>query len=151
MSEHVLTSVVVEIGAPAAFVWDVLVDHRNYPQWNPFIIWVATTLAIGDPVELTLPVPDSSGETFVNRAYVRVVDPPHHLRYDTGDDLPGVFTVRDQWILPRGPESCTYHTTDTLSGTYAHRVLTTSGAWVKNGLDALAHALKARVEELWAQ
>ena len=32
---HLVTSVTVQINAPAAFVWDVLVDYPSYPEWNP--------------------------------------------------------------------------------------------------------------------
>ncbi len=148
MTDHVVSSVVVEIDAPAAFVWDVLVDYPGYPQWNPYTVRVATTLAIGAPVDLTLPNPDGSDGTFVNREYIRVVDPPYHLRYDTGDELPGIFAVRDQWISERGPDRCAYHTTDTFSGKYADAVMTRTGAWVKAGFDAVAHALKERAELL---
>lgn len=150
MSEHIVSSVEVEIGAPAAFVWDVLVDYPRYAQWNPYTVQVTTTLAVGDPIDLTLPNPDGSGGTFVNREYVRVVDPPHHLRYDTATEMPGIFAVRDQWIAECGPDRCTYHTTDAISGKYADTVMETTGAWVKAGFDAVAHALKARAEELWS-
>ncbi|HEV2777853.1 MAG TPA: SRPBCC domain-containing protein [Actinophytocola sp.] len=148
MTEIVISSVPVEISAPAAFVWDVLVDYPNYPQWNPYTVAVHTTLAVGDPVDLTLPNPDGSAGTFVNREYIRIVDPPHHLRYDTGDELPGIFAVRDQWIEPLGPDRCRYRTTDTLSGKHARLVYDTNGAWIKAGFDAVANALKARAELL---
>jgi hypothetical protein len=148
--EHLVSSVVVEIEAPASFVWDVLVDYPRYPEWNPYTVEVSTTLAIGDPIDLTLPNPDGSPGTFVNREYVRVVDPPRHLRYDTGDEIPGVFAVRDQWISARGEDRCAYHTTDTIAGKYADLVMETSGAWVKNGFDSVAWALKSRAEKLWS-
>ncbi|MGI5128102.1 SRPBCC family protein [Pseudonocardia sp. CA-107938] len=150
MTEHVVTSVEVEIAAPAAFVWDVLTDYASYPQWNPYTVAVATTLAIGDPIDLTLPNPDGSPGTFVNREYIRVVDPPRHLRYDTGEEMPGIFAIRDQWITEAGPDSCSYHTTDAISGKYADTVMTMTGDWVKAGFDAVARALKVRAEELWA-
>jgi uncharacterized protein YndB with AHSA1/START domain len=145
---HVVTSVTVEIAAPAAFVWDVLVDYPRYPEWNPYTVQVDTTLAIGSPIDLTLPAPDGSDTTFVNREFIRVVDPPHHLRYDTGDELPGIFGIRDQWITELGPNRCTYHTTDTISGKYADIVIEKTGTWIKSGFDAVAAALKARAEQL---
>lgn len=147
---HTVTSVTVEIAAPAAFVWDVLVDYPSYPQWNPYTVEVRTTLEIGDPIDLTLPAVDGSGSTFVNREFIRVVDPPHHLRYDTADEIPGVFGARDQWITVLGPGRCAYSTTDTLSGEHADLVMETTSAWIKAGFDAVAHALKARAELLVA-
>lgn len=145
---HVVTSVTVEIAAPAAFVWDVLVDYAKYPEWNPYTVAVSTTLEIGTAIDLTLPARDGSDTTFLNREYIRVVDPPHHLRYDTADEIPGVFGVRDQWITALGPDRCTYHTTDTLSGKYADIVMEKTGDWIKAGFDSVANALKARAESL---
>jgi uncharacterized protein YndB with AHSA1/START domain len=149
-STTVVESITVEIAAPAQFVWDVLVDYPNYPLWNPYTVAARTTLAIGDPIELTLPSPDGSGATFVNREYIRVVDPPRHLRYDTADEMPGIHGVRDQYIEPMGSARCSYRTTDTFSGKYAAMVVESHGAWVKDGFDAVARALKSRAESLWS-
>ena len=147
---HVVTSETVEIDAPAAFVWDVLVDYPRYPEWNPYTIAVETTLQIGDRIDLTLPNPDGSDGTMLNREFIRVVDPPHHLRYDTGEEYPGLLGMRDQYVTELGPDRCSYHTTDTLSGELADLVMDTNGAWIKAGFDAVAHALKARAEQLLA-
>jgi uncharacterized protein YndB with AHSA1/START domain len=147
---HVISSVAVEIAAPATVVWQVLTDFERYPQWNPYTVAVATTLEIGTRIDLTLPNPDGSAGTFVNREWVRVVDPPRHLRYDTAEEMPGIFAVRDQWITPVSPHRCAYHTTDTISGRYADKVIELTGEWVKAGFDAVAHALKARAEALAA-
>ena len=147
---HVVSSVKVEIAAPASFVWDVLVDYANYPQWNPYTVSVSTTLEIGTPIDLTLPAVDGSGGTFVNREHVRIVDPPRHLRYDTGEEMPGIFAIRDQWVTELGPDRCAYHTTDTISGKYADKVMESTGDWIKAGFDSVAHALKLRAEQLLA-
>jgi uncharacterized protein YndB with AHSA1/START domain len=145
---HTVTSVTVEIAAPAAFVWDVLVDYARYPEWNPYTIAVETTLGIGERIDLTLPNPDGTDGTFINREFIRVVDPPHHLRYDTGEEMPGIHGQRDQFIAELGPDRCSYYTTDILSGEHADLVMELNGEWVKAGFDAVAHALKARAELL---
>ncbi|WP_308257285.1 SRPBCC domain-containing protein [Pseudonocardia lacus] len=153
VSELVVESVTVEIDAPAGFVWAVLVDYERYPEWNPYTVAARTTLAIGSPIELDVPNPDGSPGTFVNREYIRVVEPPSdvrpgHLRYDTGEEIPGIHGVRDQHIEPLGPDRCAYRTTDTFSGKYAGSLFASHGRWVKQGFDAVAHALKARAESL---
>ena len=149
-SSHTVTSVTVEIAAPAAFVWDVLVDYASYPEWNPYTIAVATTLEIGEPIDLTLPSPDGSEGTMLNREFIRVVDPPHHLRYDTGEEYLGLLGVRDQYVTELGPDRCSYHTTDTLSGELADLVMESNGDWIKDGFDSVASALKTRAEQLLA-
>lgn len=145
---HVITSVTVEIEAPASFVWGVLVNYARYPEWNPYTIAVETTLEIGDPIDLTLPNPDGSDDTILNREYIRVVDPPHHLRYDTAEEYPGLLGMRDQYIAELGPDRCSYRTTDTLTGELADLVMELNGDWIKAGFDAVALALKARAEQL---
>lgn len=145
---HCVTSVRVEIDAPAAFVWDVLVDYPSYPEWNPYTVAGVTTLEIGAAIDLTLPPYDGSDELFVTREFIRVVDPPRHLRYDSGDQIPGVLGVRDQWITELAPDRCSYYTTDTLSGEHADLAMEVAGDWMKRGFDSVAHALKVRAEQL---
>ncbi len=145
---NLITSVTVEIDAPASFVWDVLTDYANYPQWNPYTLAVSTTLAVDSPIDLTLPKPDGTEGTWVSREYIRVVDPPRLLRYDTGDTFPGLLGVRDQLIMPLSPDRCSYHTFETFTGKYADAVFAAQGAYVKKGFDSVAHALRDRVAAL---
>lgn len=147
---HLIESVVVEIDAPAAFVWDVLLDYPHYPQWNPYTQAVATTLVVGSPIDLTLPKPDGGEGTWVSREYIRVVEPPRLLRYDTGDTFPGLLGVRDQVVTPLSAERCSYRTFETFTGKYADAVFEAQREYVKNGFDSVAHALRERVEALLA-
>jgi uncharacterized protein YndB with AHSA1/START domain len=143
-----ISSVVVEIDAPQSLVWEVLVDYARYPEWNPYTVRVDTRLEIGADVVLHLPHPDKPGETMTTTEVMRVIDPPHHLQYDTADHLPGIFAVRDQWVEDLGDGRSSYRTTDVFSGELAPIAYDLQGEWVKQGFDAVAHALKARAEEL---
>lgn len=147
---HVVTSETVQIEAPAAFVWEVLVDYERYPQWNPYTVAATTTLQVGAPIDLTLPPYDDSGEPFTTREFIRIVESPHHLRYDSGDELPGVVGVRDQRITEVGPGRCIYDTSVALSGENADLALHLTGDWIQAGIDAVATALKDRAESLRA-
>ena len=99
--DHVVTSVTVEIAAPAAFVWDVLVDYPHYPQWNPYTVAVATTLEIGRRSTSRCRIPtalaarsstaSSSGSSTRRTTCVTTPREPRDLR------------VRDQWITELGP------------------------------------------------
>ncbi|MDA3642698.1 SRPBCC domain-containing protein [Saccharopolyspora indica] len=144
-----IESITVEIGAPARFVWDVLVDFPGYDRWNPYTVHVETSLEVGSPIDLTLPNADGTAGTFVSREHIRVVAPPHHLRYDTGEEIPGIFAVRDQWIEPLGENRCSYRTTDAFRREHAEAMLVAMGPWIKAGFDSVARALKKRAEELW--
>jgi uncharacterized protein YndB with AHSA1/START domain len=143
-----IESVTVEIEAPQQLVWDVLVDYARYPEWNPYTVRVETTLEIDGVIDLYLPDPAKPGETFLNREYVRAVDAPHYLRYDTAEEIPGMQAVREQWVTDLGGRRSSYRTTDLFSGEIAGWVYDEQSAWVKAGFDAVAHALKARAESL---
>lgn len=143
-----IASVVVEVEAPQSLVWDVLVDYARYPEWNPYTVRVDTALSVGADVVLHLPDPANPGSTFTTTEVMRVIDAPRHLRYDTADNLPGIFAVRDQWVEDLGDGRSSYRTTDVFSGEYAQVAFDLQGQWVKDGFDAVARALKARAEEL---
>ena len=148
MSEHLIESVTVEIDAPAELVWSVLVDYARYPEWNPFTVRVETTLEIGTTIDLYLPDPAKPGETFLNREWVRAVDAPSYLRYDTGEEIPGMHAVREQWVTDLGGGRSSYRTTDLFSGEIAGFVHEQQGEWVKAGFDSVCLALKERAESL---
>lgn len=146
-----IESVTVEIDAPQALVWAVLVDYDRYPEWNPYTVRVEARLEVGADVVLHLPHPGKPEEKMENVEVMRVIDAPRHLQYDTADNLPGIFAVRDQWVEDLGGGRSSYRTTDVFSGEYAQVAFDLQGQWVKEGFDAVAHALKARAEELYRQ
>ena len=143
-----IESVTVEIDAPQQVVWDVLVDYARYPEWNPFTVRVETTLEIDGVIDLYLPNPGKPGETFLNREYVRVVEAPRYLRYDTAQEIPGMHAVREQWVEDLGDGRSSYRTTDLFSGEIAEAVHGMQHEWVKAGFDSVCAALKQRAEAL---
>ncbi len=145
---HLIESVTVEIQAPQPVVWAVLIDYARYPEWNPYTVRVETTLEIDSVIDLYLPDPAKPGETFLNREYIRAVDAPTYLRYDTGEQIPGMHAVREQWVTDLGGGRSSYRTTDLFTGEIAGWVYEHQAAWVKAGFDAVAHALKSRAEQL---
>ncbi len=122
-----IESVTVEIDAPQELVWEVLVDDVRYPEWNPYTVRGDTPLEVGAAVVLHLPHPDRTGETMTTTEVMRIIDPPHHLQYDTADTLPGIFAVRGQWVERLADGRSSYRTTDLFSGEHARRSPTTCG------------------------
>jgi len=148
---HLIESVTVEIDAPQQLVWDVLVDYARYPEWNPYTVRVESTCRLGDPVDLWLPDLLKPGELMHTREWVCLVDPPRQFSYEM---LPtpelDVHARRDQHVEATGADTCRYWTSDTFAGPLADLVMEHTGQWVKDGFDAVAHALKARAEALRA-
>ena len=150
MNSTTVYSELVQIDAPAECVWAVMVDFARYPEWNPFTVKVDATLELGSPVVLTLPDPADPGSTFETHEQISAIEPPHHLQYNTGDSIPGVHAVRDQWVEVTGDQTCSYQTTDVFTGEYAQVAFDLQGEWVTQGFTATAWALKGRAEKLWA-
>ena len=145
-----IVSDTVDIDAPQDFVWSVLVDYARYPDWNPYTFRVDTVLELGADVVLHLPDPAKPGKTFTTLEHMRVIDPPHHLQYDTGDSFPGMLAVRDQWVEDLGGGRSSYRTTDVFTGDIAEAVFAMQKDWVTAGFNATAYALKAQAERLWS-
>ena len=61
MTGTTVVSDVVEIDAPAAAVWSVMVDFDRYGEWNPFCVAVDGVFALGEPVVLHTPDPLKPG------------------------------------------------------------------------------------------
>jgi hypothetical protein len=150
MSSQEVRSVTVDIAAPQAFVWDVLLDYQRYPEWNPYTVRVESSCRLGDPVDLYLPDPLQPGQQMHQREWVCLVEPPTRFAYEMPPTPElDVRARRDQYVEATGPHSCRYWTTDVFTGPLADVVMQHSGAWVKAGFDAVAIALRARSEELW--
>jgi hypothetical protein len=150
-SKFLVTSVKVQINAPASLVWDVLVDLDNYPQWNPYTVKVESTLEMGEPVNLFLPDPTRPGELIHVIEHLAAFDQPKQLSWELSpSDLSPDAARRDQYIEATGDASCTYYTTDLFLGPTAPVVMEQHGPWVKQGFDAVAHSLKTRAEQLYA-
>lgn len=149
--KNLVRSLSVDIAAPAELVWSVLVDLPSYPQWNPYTVKVESSLRLGEPVKLFLPDPARPGELLQVIEHLADFNPPRLLAWEMHASAANPDAARrEQIIEATGPTSCRYHTTDLFLGATADQVMELHGAWVKQGFDAVALALKARAETLYA-
>jgi uncharacterized protein YndB with AHSA1/START domain len=150
-ARNIVTSIEVEIDAPASVVWEVLTDLPRYREWNPFTVQVESPLQVGDPVDLHIPIPGQHGAEMVVREYVVAVEPNHLLSWEqrpSGDNKDAAR--RDQYIESLGPERSRYYTTDIFLGLNADRIMEQYGGWVKTSFDAVAAGVKQQAERLYA-
>ncbi|MGH6633329.1 MAG: SRPBCC domain-containing protein [Sphingopyxis sp.] len=139
----------VEIDAPAAVVWEILVDLPRYGEWNPSPIAAESTLEMGAPVQMTLKNYTDPDATFPNCEYVCAFEPERLLSWALPHDDAWPYPARrDQVVEVLGDEACAYHSTDAFLGPNGIHVMRFAGPWVKRAFDDTAYALKARAEAM---
>lgn len=149
--KNLVRSLTVDIAAPAELVWSVLIDLERYPQWNPFTVKVESCLRLGEPVNLYLPDPARPDELVHVIEQLASFEPPRLLAWEMHASVDNPDAARREQIIDAtGPTSCRYHTTDLFLGPTADQVMALHGPWVKQGFDAVALAVKARAESLFA-
>ncbi len=148
----VARSIRVEIEAPAAVVWDVLVDLPRYPEWNPFCVHCESTLEMGAPVRMTIASPWDPADRNQVVEYLCAFEPERLLSWkmDWSETWPYAGR-RDQVIERLGPNRSAYYTTDAFLGDSGIHIMRFGHGWIKAGFDATARALKARAEAIWAE
>jgi hypothetical protein len=61
----------IDIEAPASKVWNILMDHANFPQWNPFIKEVNGETQVGNQIEINLDMGKGKNSQFKPTVLVR--------------------------------------------------------------------------------
>jgi hypothetical protein len=144
---HVLHRSESNIDAPADKVWSVLLDLDRYPEWNPYTVAMRSTLQVGDPMVMSVKM--SELLTIEQTEYIRVVEENHKICWGIDTDTPEFNSgERCQWLeeIPGGGTH--YVSEDLIEGIANPLVTALFGDAVQNGFDAVALALKRRVEAL---
>ena len=90
-------STAVEIDAPPARVWGVLVNLPAYPEWNPFIVEASGTVAAGERLSLRMSLPGRRPMSIKPR--LLVVEPERELRWKGRLVIPGLFDGEHVFVL----------------------------------------------------
>jgi hypothetical protein len=94
---HWSIATTVDIDAPAARVWEVLVDLPAYREWNPFIVEAEGAVAVGSTLALRMALPEREPMTINPR--LLVVEPQRELRWKGRLWLPGLFDGEHAFVL----------------------------------------------------
>lgn len=78
----------ITINAPRSLVWDVFLDFGNYPEWNPFIVEISGTAALGARLETTMLL---HGKPHQFHPKVIRFEPERELRWIGRFGMPGLF------------------------------------------------------------
>jgi hypothetical protein len=147
---NLVTSITVDIDAPASVVWEVLTDFPRYGEWNSFCVGFETSGRLGDLVYMQVRIPGTDTVIPVNETLI-AWEPEQLLSWE---QRPGADNKdaarRDQYLEADGPGRCRYFSTDQFLGLNADTIMRNHGAWVKQGFDACARDVKRRAEALHA-
>lgn len=149
-------SATVEIDAPLAEVWEVMLDTTQYAAWNPFVVRVETASppAAGNPIVLHVRWAGGRGSRSPERISA-IRTPTSYDGLTTAllsyvyEGLPArlglVRGVRQQRLTQRAGGPTTYATVEEFSGPL---VALAGPARVADGFRRHADALKVRAESL---
>jgi hypothetical protein len=133
----------VELGAPAARIWDVLVDFDSYADWNPYITAVATRTAVRTQLVLRTRLP--GGRSTRARANLLTLEPGRRLSWRGFRVAPGV--LEREHVLELAPlETGRVAVRHSVRVTGLLGPLLARAQRTKAGLDRMNEALKHRVE-----
>ena len=79
-AENLVTSIKVDINAPASLVWEVLTDFARYAEWNTFCPGLKTTGRLGDMVHMQVRIPGTDQIIPVNE-YLVAYEPERLLSW----------------------------------------------------------------------
>jgi len=85
----------IEINAPASVIWEILLDHASYHEWNPFITTLKGPLKVNEIINIVVSPPELSDVRF--RAKVLVVDDERELRW-RGNMFADLFFVGEHYL-----------------------------------------------------
>ena len=130
--------------------WEILVDLPRYGEWNGFNPRIASTLRLGDPVQMEARIP-GTGRSLEVTETLCALEPGRLLAWEMRPTAANPDAGRREQILEAlGPERCAYHHIDTFLEPNAEKIMAEHGAWVKQGFDGMARDLKRRAEAVWA-
>jgi hypothetical protein len=148
MSKELISS--IDIAAPAALVWDVLVDFEAFPTWNPFITSADGQVQVGE--RLTLRMQPAVGSAVTLRPTVVDVVEGFRLRWQGRLGVRGLFDADHLFVVePRGPGGSHLEQQERFSGLLVPFFQRSLDRGTLPAFHAMNAALKDRAEKAFAQ
>jgi hypothetical protein len=137
----------IEIDAPAESVWRVLTDFASYPDWNPFIPYIAGSPRKGEKLEVRIRPLNGREMTF--RPTILAADRERELRWRGKLLLPGLLDGEHTFALMPLPDGgARFAHRERFSGLLVPLVRRSLDRGIRGGFEAMNQALKIRAETL---
>jgi len=136
----------IEIDASAENVWEVLMDFKSYPDWNPFVRKIEGEAALGERLQITMKLEGRKPMVFKPR--VKAFHPRQEFRWLGHLILPGVFDGEHAFVLESMAENrIRFIQKEGFRGILASSILKGIHAKTQAGFEAMNQALKERAEK----
>lgn len=139
----------IEIDAPPALVWQILIDGASYHEWNPFITTLEGALTPGAHLNVVVSPPDGSDFRF--RPRVVRCEPERELRWRGTVLVDFLFYGEHYFLLEDVGRGRTRLTHGEDFGGALLRFLGKQLTATARGFVFMNHALKRRAEGLVAR
>ena len=135
----------LDVAAPPAVVWRVVTDLSRYGEWNPFVVACRSTLAVGDPIEMSVRL--VAGLAQPQREVILAHEPGVRLCYGLDGGMTGAIVSRRCHELTAVDDRHTrYRSRFELSGWMMPMVRGLLGGRLRHGFGAMTAAVRARAE-----
>ena len=135
----------IEINAPLENVWSTLMNHKEYPNWNPFVKTITGSAIVGEKLATTIQLEGKKPMSFqpivlVNRAN-------QEFRWKGKMFVNGLFDGEHYFILEKiDAEKTRFIHGEQFSGLLTGLFMKMIGKQTQSGFKAMNEALKVRVE-----
>lgn len=149
ITENTVSSDEVEIDAPAALVWEVLVDFAAYGEWNTFCPAAEATLALDSPIRMQVDLGFGLQEQV---EYICRIEAERVIAWRMANRPEDpIHAVRTQTLTPLSGGRCRYVSVDEFGGPGAAEMMEAMAGPVEAGFNRCAYDLKAHCEALYRQ
>jgi hypothetical protein len=135
----------IDIDAPPAVVWEVLIDFGRYPRWNPFIREIRGEPRVGETLDVTVEPAGQARRVF--RTRVTQADAAGELTWIGRLPVPGLLDGEHSFVVAphRDGRGTRFIQHENFSGVLLGLVGDVEGV-VREGFHAMNRALKAEAE-----
>ncbi len=127
-------------------VWEVLMNHSSYPNWNPFIKKISGPTQPGDYLQITLQSEGNKPMEF--KPQVLINNTNQEFRWLGKLGFKGVFDGEHYFILKQiGPNQIKFIHGENFTGILSGVLMKMIGKGTERGFKAMNIALKALVEK----
>lgn len=136
----------IKINASAEKVWNTLMNHKDYPNWNPFIIQISGSAVVGENMSVLMKNGNKKPMAFT--PVVLANKKNEEFRWKGKVFVNGIFDGEHYFILENlGVNKTRFIHGENFSGILSGVLLKMIGKDTKKGFAAMNLALKQQVEK----